>query len=325
MASYSGFVEKAVYENQIEYDRRMYATEKGYIKYLKEGRSPKEFAELMKRIWGDIDHEYMEKAIQELKEKVAKDDQVHLAMVEQQMLPDKYELNDIQVFEAYEREFGSEMANQYMASSQRILDEPSKEGYLSGLIQTFEERIGSAGVIYKLANGKGRNVPTSTYLSMLYNVNLRMAAWNQTFKDGEYLGYDLYILESHPHACPDCNEMSGKVYSMSGKDYPNIPKFNGSFEKAYDHGVGHPNCQCEWTIYHNEIQLKNQEARKTNDYEEIQKAKGVYREIQKQENKLSEYRLINDGEMIDKTQDKLDVLNGKLAEYPKYIQELVMI
>lgn len=51
MANYSQFVDKAVYENQIEYDKRMLATEKGYIKYLKQGRSPQEFADLMRRIW----------------------------------------------------------------------------------------------------------------------------------------------------------------------------------------------------------------------------------------------------------------------------------
>ena len=51
MENYSKFVEKEVYENQIEYDKRMLSTEKGYIKYLKQGKSPQEFADLMRRIW----------------------------------------------------------------------------------------------------------------------------------------------------------------------------------------------------------------------------------------------------------------------------------
>lgn len=264
----------------------------------------------------------MEKVLQELREKVAKDDKVHLAMVEQQNIPDKYELNQIEVFEAYEREFGSEMAQQYIESSQRILNEPSKEGYLAGLIKTFDERMGAAGKQYRMPDGHVRNVPISTYLSMLYNVNLRMTGWNQTFKDGEYLGYDLYLLEAHAHACPECNEMSGKVYSVSGKYY-DVPRFNGGVEKAFDHGVGHPNCQCEWTIYHSEEQLKNQDKVKTEDYAEIQKARGTLRELNKQYAKLDSYRLINDGEMIDKTQDKIDRLRAKLDDYPTYIQELI--
>lgn len=265
----------------------------------------------------------MEKVYQELKEKVAKDDKVHLAMVEQQALPDRYELNSVETFEAYEKEFGSEMAQQYYMSSEKIAAAPSKEGYLAGLIKTFDERTGAAGKQYKMPDGHVRNVPISTYLSMLYNVNLRMTGWNQTFKDGEYLGYDLYILNAHAHACPNCNDASGKVYSVSGKPYPNIPNYEGSIDLMYEHGAGHPNCRCELLIYFSDIQLMNQEKVKTNDYDEIQKARGTLRELNKQYAKLDSYRLINDGEMIDKTQDKIDKLRAKLDDYPTYIQELI--
>ena len=52
-----------------------------------------------------------------------------------------------------------------------------------------------------------RWVTPSTYLSMLYNVNITRTGWNQTFKDAEYFENDLVLLETHPRSCDLCAPM----------------------------------------------------------------------------------------------------------------------
>lgn len=103
-----------------------------------------------------------------------------------------------------------------------------------------------------------------------------------------------------------CN---GKVYSRTGKSkrYPKV-------EVAYEHGVGHPNCKCEFTIFWDEIQLTTQHLSETKegDYEIDQKKKATEREIRKLENDVSLYRMIGNEEEADKSLQKIDRLSQKL-------------
>lgn len=83
---------------------------------------------------------------------------------------------------------------------------------------------------------------------------------------------------------------------------------------AYQNGVGHPNCKCEWSIYWDKSQLETQNLAKTEDgeYEIDQKRKATERELRKAENDLSMYQMIGNGEMVDKTMQKIERLQSKL-------------
>ena len=158
-------------------------------------------------------------------------------------------------------------------------------------------------IVYK----NGMRVTPSTYLSMLYNVNLTRTGWNQTFKDANYFEKDLVVLVPHPLSCPHCLQYQGKLFSLSGKRYPKI-------DEAYEHGVGHPNCKCEFSIVWDKDQLYMEYPVDTteDDYKEDQKRKATERELRKAENDLSMYQMIGNGEMVDKTLMKVERLKGKL-------------
>ena len=104
-------------------------------------------------------------------------------------------------------------------------------------------------------------------------------------------------------------QCNGKVYSRTGKSkrYPSI-------EVAYENGVGHPNCKCEFSIYWDPLQLKTQSLSETQpgDYEIDQKKKGIEREIRKQENDLNLYNMIGNQNEVDKTLQKIERLKEKL-------------
>lgn len=83
---------------------------------------------------------------------------------------------------------------------------------------------------------------------------------------------------------------------------------------AYQKGVGHPNCKCEWSIYWDKSQLETQYLSETKpgEYERDQKRKATEREIRRAENDLSMYQLIGNGKMVDKTMQKIERLQSKL-------------
>ena len=83
---------------------------------------------------------------------------------------------------------------------------------------------------------------------------------------------------------------------------------------AYQNGVGHPNCKCEWSIYWDKSQLETQYIAETTpgEYETDQKRKATERELRRAENDLSMYQMIGNGEKVDKTMQKIERLQSKL-------------
>lgn len=303
--------------SEIEYEKLMYYTERIFINALM-NRLPS-IKTWTDEIWNNIDHEYMIKTLEEVKLDVIKSD-IEMRLRYKDMpidiskisdttnnLDDLFSLNTIDKFKKVERAFGNYIADRYITRVETI-DNVDELEYLTKQIKNFhtlEERI-------PYFNSEGdivRKVTPSTYLSMLYNVNLTRTGWNQTFKDAEYFERDLVLLETHRNSCPHCAPMQGKVYSRTGKSkaYPNI-------EVAYSNGVGHPNCKCEFSIFWDKSQLDNQYISETHegDYKTDQKKKAIEREIRKNENDKSLYEMIGNQEQADKSNQRIERLKAKL-------------
>ena len=103
------------------------------------------------------------------------------------------------------------------------------------------------------------------------------------------------------------HQCNGKVYSKSGKS-----KRFPSIEIAYQNGVGHPNCKCEFSIFWDSLQLKTQDLGIRGNYEDDQKKKAIEREIRRQENDMSLYKMIGNYAEADKTFLKIEKLKSKL-------------
>lgn len=287
MANY----DKEVYYSQINYEQKMNDTKELFIKGKYDNVNQKEFSDQVQEIW-TIDHSYMERTIQEQTEKIRDDD--HVTMKQQQDLPIRYELNSVDTFKFYENKYANKITNSYNRITENNVD------FLTKIIKDFVKlewvKIYSNGAKHSVAD----------YLSMLYNVNLRMASWNQTIKDGEILGIDLVRLEYHPNACEDCLQHMGKIYSINGttKGYDTI-------DKAYNEGVGHPNCKCNFTLVWNDTEIK---VPQIDYYEQIQKGRALQRDIEKLKVDSELYRYIGNGEQADKTQSKINKLQIMLFE-----------
>lgn len=302
--------------SEIEYEKLMYITEKIFINALMSGLSS--IKEWTDAIWNDIDHEYMITTLEEIKRDIIRgdlkaDNTNELVLEIDKILktinkkPDWYKLNPIEKFKDTEKQFGEHIADAYKRRLKRM-EEMDELEYLTMQIKTFhtlEETI----PYYDKSGLVARHVTPSTYLSMLYNVNLTRTGWNTTFKDAEYLGKDLVVLIPHPLSCPHCLTEQGKVFTLTGKTkgYPNI-------KEAYEHGVGHPNCKCEFVIVHNMDQLKlmtDNVITTKEDYIEDQKKKARERRIRRLRNDRSLYMEIGNEDEADKCTQKINrLING---------------
>lgn len=287
--------EKDVYYTKIEYDRKMNETKKLFIEGKFNGVDNEEFKRAINGIWLDIDHSYMEQTIARLQNEIRSENGVTLQ--QQRSLPNKYKLNSVETFEKIESKYGNHISRIYANSMGGSME------YLTKRIQTFDK---VERTIPYYHNGEIYSMHTpSEYLSMLYNVNLRMASWNQTIKDGQVLGIDTVKLISHPNACPICNTHAEQLYSISGKGkYPSI-------DLAYADGVGHPNCKCNFILWWGDSTTQDV---RTDYYEEVQKAEALSRNIEKQRVNYDLYRYIGNQEEADITLDLIDMLAMELEK-----------
>ncbi len=203
--------------SEIEYEKLMYTTERIFINALM-NRIPN-IDKWTSDIWDTIDHEYMIKTLEEIKRDVIqsdielmlryKDMQIDIEKILENTdkLEDIFTLNKLQKFKTIEKKYGNHISNAYKKKLKTINEDYIDEfTYLTEQIKNFQKL--EQTISYFNSEGQiVRRVTPSTYLSMLYNVNLTRTGWNQTFKDAEYFEKDLMLLETHPNSCPHCAPM----------------------------------------------------------------------------------------------------------------------
>lgn len=201
--------------SEIEYEKLMNMTERIFINSLM-NRVPS-ITEWVDNIW-DVDHEYMIKTLEEIKRDIISQDtktylrfqkdigeKTQLALIDEILKitnedTDKFKINPIKNFKHIEKRYARKISQAYQTRLETI-DNMDELEYLTEQVKNFHKL--EQTIVYK----NGMSVTPSTYLSMLYNVNLTRTGWNQTFKDAEYFEKDLMILETHPMSCPHCAPM----------------------------------------------------------------------------------------------------------------------
>lgn len=195
--------------SEIEYEKLMNMTERIFINSLM-NRVPS-ITEWVDNIW-TVDHEYMIKTLEEIKRDIIesdmrlylrfKDTKINLDEIisKTDKIPNLYKINRIETFKTIEQKYAKRMSRIYKERLETI-DNMDEMEYLTEQVKNFHKL--EQTIVYK----NGMSVTPSTYLSMLYNVNLTRTGWNQTFKDAEYFEKDLMILETHPMSCPHCAPM----------------------------------------------------------------------------------------------------------------------
>lgn len=311
------------------YVRKMAQTKLKFFEFLKEQKTLTDYEKELNKIWGNINHDFMNKKLEELQKLVSdknfKDYEKYIGKefskaVEMTFkgrqnqvftVEELYKLNPEDEFIKLELKYLNDRKRIYQSSLNSIRGESEEYQfeYLSDLVGSYNKF--DATVPYYNSDGTLKCYNTiATYNSMLYNVNLTKSAWNRTYLDSVRLNNDHFIIYPHPYSCPSCMYHQGKVYSYK------------EVENAIADGVGHPNCKCVWYLYWGTEQLDN-EYYTGPLWEEAYKTRQQLQSLNLKRYRLKKDRKIfqdlGNEEKADKTLQKIQKINKKIKELKKLL------
>jgi hypothetical protein len=298
-------IDKEVLLTIQKYDKKLNKTELTYFRNLLEEKSPQEMLEYLNKEY-TIDHTYMIKAIDEVKQIIMKKDKIKKLELLRQVIPNLLEINPIEDFKRSELDYAQRVLNKYTQDLADIKTQKDKTKYLTTKIKTYSRNVEQYipyfhnGFVWSMQN-------LATYNSMLYNVNLTRTAWNQSYKDSILLENDKFIINTHPFACPHCLQHQGKIYTRQElEDIVGIAVEDGAKE------ILHPNCKCTLSIYWDKSQLERQNKTTEEDYRLDQKAKSLQRQINKRRTEKQAFEDIGNEEMADERRKQLSRMYEEL-------------
>lgn len=323
------YIDEEVWNCTLKYIRMMRKTKEKYFESLLNGKSVAEYSKELYNLW-NIDHSFMDKAIEELNLMVSEMDikeyeEYEKPITEQQSvkLTDGklyYENTDREIYALHPESDFKGMEDQYVKdhiksfrSQSKLIDKvPDKQEFLSKLVPKYDKLDKTIPYYNKDGTLKCHNT-VATYNSMLYNWNLTHSAWNRTNYDADILGNDLQYLVAHPYSCPKCMIYQGKVYTTNPKDtrYPQK-------SEAIEGGVGHPNCKHVWTLYWSEEQIQEDNYNST-EWAEKYRSEQKIRSLD-----LEKSRLLSDRRIYKSLgkQDKVDECTSKIKNIRSRMTEL---
>ena len=351
------FVEDRVWDSTLKYERMMITTKEKFFEALNNRISVEEYTKGMteaieqinseytkgiEKMWGNIDHSYMDKTIKELQKMVIQKDFNDAEMYgdkkitkrsiklenswQDYKLIDKelYRLNPERDFRTMERRYMNRHIKLYQNVLNRYEGSQDYQRDLANYVKEYD-KLDKTIPYYDHKTGNIRCYQTvSTYNNMLYNVNLLRSSWNRSIYDSKLLDNHLWYLPAHPYACPHCMDFQGYVYCdrtptpretqillRHGK--PGFPYK----ENAIENGVGHPNCKHNWTLYWIEDQI--QEDKYDNaDWEEKYKTQQKIQSLDLKKSRLLSdrriYKELEQWDLVDKTTAKIKRIREKKKE-----------
>jgi hypothetical protein len=310
---YNDFVDDAVYLVNNNYYDLLFKTKRMFFEMLKEHKPYTEFVEETNKIWNNVDHKYMQDMINKYEKMIESGNIIDKEVInEDAEFIEVFELTKEKRFNEVEIKYKKAVDNYYKGRLKTInKDWVDDNTYLNKLIQTYDDV--QATIPYRYSNGKIASYHNiADYCSMLFNVNLVRAGWNQTLYDSALLQNDLLYLPPHPFACEECMMYQGKVFSARGLT-PGYPLQ----EEAIEGGVGHPNCKHSWVLYWGEDQLVNNNYNSEiwkDQYQIKQKIRALDLEKKKENNNLKIFKSLNNYEGVDKSKAKIKAYNSKIRE-----------
>lgn len=336
------FIEDKVWDSTVKYNRMMNITKEKFFENLYENTPLDEYTKELVNLW-NIDHSYMDKAIEELNKMVIQKDFKNYEMYENKKITtrsiklenkwreydlenlDLYEINPERDFRTLEQRYVNRHIKLYETIQERYKDSPNKARDLANFMTRYDE-LDKTIPYFSHTTGEIRCYQTlTTYLNMLYNVNLTRSAWNRTIYDSKLLGNNLFYLVPHTYSCPGCMAYQGYVY-VDGVATPrqiNILREYGKpgewkkDDAIGEEKVGHPNCSHTWTLYFNQEQI-SKERFDSDEWEEKYKTQQKLQSLDLKKSRLLTdrriYKELGQQDLVDKTTEKIKRIREKKKE-----------
>ena len=325
MKKSSKYISESVFNVNAHYTKLQNKTKILYFRCLKENKSTEYFAKEVRKIWHNVDHRFMDKHIDKIKE-IIKDSDIELAL-NKGRLSDKYKLEGSweiddeffkivpeSQFREFERKFETDVIKNY-DRTRKTLDERivNKDKYIDKRVDTYTEQVNQIVAYFNAQGDVIRHVQLSTYLSMIHNTNLTRAAWNQAMFDADKLDANMFIIPYHNFSCIDCYRYQNRPLTRD-----EVENIIGVPAVEQEGDIIHPNCKCTLSIYWDESQIQKEKFTE----EQVKDMYGIRQKI----NSLTlERERIKTDMKIEKnlgSMEKFDDFNKRRNEINRRIREL---
>lgn len=227
-----------VFAVNLNYVKLQNKTKELFFKCLNEERELEYFEAELKKIWGNVDYEYLNEQIEEYQAEIHERN-TNEEKETKGITKGVFALMPILVIMDTDKKFQNVKIREYNTSVNSYAYKSDKEEYLKLKVKRYNNQIVP---YYSKSTGELiRYVQPSTYNSMIQNTNLTRSGWNQTLDDGD--DDQLFYIPFHSFSCPECIEHQNKkmnreeVYNLVGE----VDEIEGD--------ILHPNCKCELTFY----------------------------------------------------------------------------
>lgn len=322
---YSKEIGDAVFSINAKYTELQNQTKILYFTYLQQNKSVEDFTKQVEKLWGNIDHKFMDKQIAKLQElihsnnvKIAIDikringiDYYKIGKEEWIINQEFFKLVPESEFNKFERKFMNRVIKDY-SRKKKLLEKKSdieKDIYLENSLNNYDERINQVVAYYNKDGGIQRYTQLSSYLSMLHNVDLTRSGWNQTLADSDYLGIDTFIIPYHPFSCEYCQMYQNKPLS---KEY--VIQVLGLEAEEQIGDILHPNCKCTLSLLWDVSQIDKitpDFMQEQENYQIRQKVNGISLTRNKLEVDLKLAKKLGNEGMVDKIEKKIWKLSNQ--------------
>jgi hypothetical protein len=316
---YSKNIGNAVFNINAKYTELQNKTKILYFTYLQKDKPVEDFTKQVNKLWGNIDHEFMDKQIAKLQELIHSDnvrlaidikringvDYYKIGSQEWKINDEYFKLVPESEFNKYEKKFMDRVIKDYSKKKKMLesKEEIEKDIYLENQLNKYDERINQVVAYYNKDGGIQRYTQLSSYLSMLHNVDLTRSGWNQTLADAEYLGAETFIIPYHPFSCEYCQIYQNKPLS---KEY--VTQVLGIEAEEQIGDILHPNCKCTLSILWDISQIDKitpDYMQEQENYKIRQKVNGISLSRTKLEVDLELARKLGNEGMVDKIEKRL--------------------
>lgn len=340
------FIEDKVWNSLVKYNRMQLTTKEKFFKSLYERTTVDEYTKALVDLW-NVDHKDMDKAIKELQRMVIQRDLREAELYGNKKVTERsiklentwkeFTLEDKELYTLTpERDFKTleqRYVNRHIKLYENMLKRYKTADEIAKFVKEYD-RIDRTIPYFSHKTGEIiRYVDLSTYLSMLYNVNLTRSAWNRAIYDAKLLGNHLWYLPAHSLACPGCAFFQGYVYTDHNPTprEQNILRMYGKpgYEKKEDTygenpnsdiGIGHPNCKHVWVSYWSQEQIQEEKYDST-EWEEKYKTQQKIQSLDLKKSRLLAdrriYKELGQQDLVDKTTEKIKRIREKKKELEK--------
>lgn len=296
-----------VFAVNLNYVKLQNKTKELFFKCLNEEREIEYFEAELKKIWGNVDYEYLNEQIEEYQAEIHEKN-TNEEKETKGITKGIFALVPILVIMDTDKKFQEVKKREYNTSVNSYAYKSDKEEYLKLKVKRYNNQI--VPYYSKTTGELIRYVQPSTYNSMIHNTNLTRSGWNQTLDDADE--DQLFYIPFHSFSCPECIEHQNKkmnreeVYNLVGE----VDEIEGD--------ILHPNCKCELTFYNKETKYnkpKYSDSELEEQYHIRQKTNTL---TLREEEILSDIRI----QKSLGNQDEVDKLHQTINRIDKEIREL---